>query len=53
VVPQATHETVTYYFKDLAAPGMDWLGKKSQAAVGTGIGASGVLPSSTQASLVK
>jgi pimeloyl-ACP methyl ester carboxylesterase len=53
VVPDATHETVTYYFKDLAVPVLEWLGKKSQAAVGAGVGANGVLPSPSQASLFK
>jgi pimeloyl-ACP methyl ester carboxylesterase len=27
VVPGATHETVTYYFDDLAGPVLDWLGR--------------------------
>lgn len=49
LVPQATHEAVTYYFKDLAPPVMAWLERNSRA----GAGASGVLPCAAPVSLVK
>jgi pimeloyl-ACP methyl ester carboxylesterase len=48
VVPEATHETVTYYFKKLAPPVVAWLEKTC-----TGAGASAVLPCAAQVGLTK
>ena len=51
VAPKATHEAVTYFFKDLTPPVLAWLAKESEPPTGANLGV--VLPSPAHVAIQK